>query len=157
MSFHINFFVVLIASILIAVLGQYSGGDCTVDAEPAQDCFQYIPPSCMNGTFTVDRLSYGSNCSNVSLFWGGPMYNLTVLFQSHLLDPYEVCISQVMCAKAFRTTNSGREVPVEWNPTSGEPVCFASPRGGRPTMKFRFDAGNRYHCYGTFINFFYKL
>ena len=157
MSFHTHLFGVLcIASISLAVLGQQSDSNCTADAEPAQGCFQYIPPSCTNGTFIVDRLSYGNNCSNVSLFWGGPMYNLTVIFKGQLLDPHELCISQVMCAKAFRTTSDGVEVPIAWNPSNEEPVCFAASRRGRTTMKFRFDAGNKFHCYGIFIHFFFK-
>ena len=157
MSFHINLFVVLIASISISVLGQLSNSDCMVDAEPVQGCFQYIPSSCTNGTFIVALLSHSNNCSNVSLFWGGPMYNLTVLFESQFLDPYELCMSQVMCAKAFRTTEDGSEIPITWNPSSGEPVCFGAPHSGRTIMKFRFDAGSKYHCYGTFINVSFKL
>ena len=157
MSFHINLFVVLIASISIAALDQLSNSDCMVDAEPVQDCFQYIPSSCTNGTFIVDLLSYSNNCSNVSLFWGGPMYNLTVLFERQFLDPYELCMSPVTCAKAFHTNEDGLEIPIKWNPSSGEPVCFAEPHSGRTTMRFRFDAGNKYHCYGTFINVSFKL
>ena len=157
MSFHINLFVLIIASISIAVLSQYISDDCMIDVEPTKDCLQYIPAACINGTFIVDRLYYGNNCSNASLFWGGPMYNMTVLFKSHLLNPYKLCMSPVGCANAFRTTDDGHEVPVEWNPSSGKPLCFAAPHGGRPTMKFRFDAGDQYLCYGTYIKFFYKL
>jgi hypothetical protein len=157
MSFDINLFVVLIASISIAVLSQHSDNDCKAGSEPAQGCFQYISSDCKNATFIADRLSYGNNCSNISLFWGGPVNNMTILFEIHSLDPYELCISRVGCAKAFRTTDDGLEVPVEWNPSNDDPVCFPVPHGGIPIMKFRFDAGDKWHCYGTFINFFYKL
>jgi hypothetical protein len=157
MSFYINLFVVIIVSISVAVFGQHSGNDCMAGGEPAEGCFQYISSDCKNATFIADRLSYGSNCSNISLFWGSPVNNMTILFESHLSNPYEFCISPIGCAKAFRTTDDGREIPVQWGASFEEPVCFAERHSGRPTMKFRFDAGSKWHCYGTFINFFYKL
>lgn len=63
----------------------------------------------------------------------------------------------VACTKAYRTLDEGREVSIEWDTFGREPVCFKTERSDRPTMKFRFDAGTQWHCYGTFINFFYNF
>ncbi|CAM2716232.1 unnamed protein product [Rotaria socialis] len=157
MRFDIKFCIVLFALVSVASLGQCIEEDCTASSEPAENCFQYIFSVCKNTKFIVDRLSYGNSCSNISLFWGGPMNNMTIFFDSHSLKSYELCISQVACTKAFYTTEDRHEIPIEWNPSNEEPVCFPTLNGNRPAMRFRFDAGDRWICYGTTINFFYKV
>ncbi len=122
-----------------------------------QDCFQTIYSTCNNATFVADRLAYGDHCSNVSLFWDAPLYNMTILFDSHFLKPYEICIQPVACVKAFYTDDDEHEVPIDWGRSSQKPVCFGTQRADRPIMKFRFDAGDYWHCYGTFIRFFYHM
>jgi hypothetical protein len=82
---------------------------------------------------------------------------MTILFQSHLMKPYSICIKPVGCSQAYRTEENGREVPIKWETFSTEPVCFKTERSDQPTMKFRFDAGDKWRCYGTFINFSYQV
>ncbi|CAF4891181.1 unnamed protein product [Rotaria sp. Silwood1] len=139
------------------VLCQPKNADCVAQGGPIKDCFQIISSNCDNATFVADRLAYTDRCSAISLFWDAPTYNMTILFQSYLTKPYELCIRRVACTQAFRTLEDGREVPVEWKASGNEPTCFKTERDDFPTMKFRFDAGKVWHCYGTFINFFYRF
>ena len=157
MSFKIYFISILLISISIVVRGQRKDDDCEAYARPIESCSQIISSDCNNATFIADRLAYSEECSSVSLFWDAPMYNMTVLFQSHLTKPYSVCIQPVGCVKSYRTLDDGREVQIEWTSFNREPVCFKTERSDRPIMKFRFDAGSVWHCYGTFINFSYRF
>lgn len=88
MSFGFNFLFAVIVTSLIVVLSQPDEKDCPADVQPVENCFQYIGSTCKNATLFVDRLSYGNNCSNISLFWGTPMYNMTIFFDTHVLGPY---------------------------------------------------------------------
>jgi hypothetical protein len=156
MSLKICFFVVLVASVSIAVLAR-TEGDCNAPAGSIYDCSQSIYSNCKNATFIADRLAFNKSCSSVSLFWDAPQYNMTILFKSGLSEPYELCIKPVGCTNTSRTLDDGRETSVEWNTFDQEPVCFKSQRSDSSTMKFRFDAGSRWHCYGTFIRFSYRF
>ncbi len=130
--------------------------DCMAVPEgPVDDCVQFIDTPCKNATFIFDRLKYIDDCPMFTIFWNAPYYNLTVLFESHLLKSYQLCVTPVGCTKSYRTIDNGQEVPIGWNSTSLDPVCFATSRTDRPTMKFRFDAQNQTRCMRTFINFNY--
>jgi hypothetical protein len=148
---------VLLISALTVVLGQRTDGDCVAYAGEITSCTQSISSACMNATFIANRLAYSEQCSPISLFWDAPTYNMTILFQSQFLKPYSLCIKPVGCTEAYRTLDDGREIKIEWDSFNREPVCFKTERSDRPTMKFRFDAGSRWHCYGTFINFSYRF
>jgi hypothetical protein len=82
---------------------------------------------------------------------------MTILFQSNLAKPYSICIEPVGCTQTYCTLDDGRGVHTEWDIFGEEPVCFKTKRSDRLIMKFRFDAGSRWHCYGTFINFSYRF
>ena len=138
------------------VFGQRTDGDCVAPAGPIDSCSQYIYSNCKNATFIADRLAYSDQCSPISLFWDAPVYNMTVIFQSHFTKPYDLCIRPTGCTQAFRTLDDGREVVVDWNTFNSEPVCFKNTRNDAPVMRFRFDAGSQWHCYGSFIRFFYR-
>jgi hypothetical protein len=157
MSFKSSFIAVLTISVLTVVLGQRNDGDCVAPAGSIENCSQSIYSNCKNATFIANRLAYSDQCSPISLFWDAPMYNMTILFRSNLTKSYSICIEPVRCTQACRTLDDGSEVPIEWHTFSTEPVCFKTERSDRPTMKFRFDAGNQWRCYGTFINFSYQL
>ena len=146
----------IVAAASNSVFGQRTDGDCVAPAGSIDDCSQFIYSNCKNATFVADRLAYGDQCSPISLFWDAPVYNMTVVFQSNFSKPYDLCIRPVGCTQAYRTVEDGSEVVVDWNTFNNEPVCFKSTRSDAPTMRFRFDAGDRWHCYGSFIRFFYR-
>ncbi|CAF3415514.1 unnamed protein product [Rotaria socialis] len=137
----------------LVVLAQ-RGESCKAMSSPIYDCSQTIYSDCKNATFVTDRSTFSKNCSQVSLFWDAPLYNMTLLFDSDLIGPYELCLERMMCTTAFLTKNDGSEVEIKWEKFN-EPVCFKSQQD-IPIMQFRFDAGERWHCYGSFINFFFR-
>lgn len=157
MSFKSLFIIVLLVSVLTIVLGQRNDGNCTASAGDIQECSQTIYSNCKNATFIANRMTYSDQCSEVSLFWDAPMYNMTILFQRNLTKSYSICIKPVGCSKAYRTLDDGHEVSIEWDSFNRQPVCFKTERNDRSTMKFRFDAGSQWRCYGTFINFSYRF
>lgn len=158
MKFGINLFIVLfIACASIVAQERHENSDCMADPGPVDECVQFIDVNCENATFITDRLTYIDDCPMFTIFWNAPYYNLTLLFASHLLKPYELCVTPVACTKAFRTTDDGEEVPIDWNPSSLDPICFGTKRTDRPTMKFRFDAQRQTRCMRTFINFHYEV
>jgi hypothetical protein len=148
---------VILLSALVVVSCQHRDDDCVAFAGSIESCTQSIGSDCKNATFTANHSAYSDQCVPVSLFWDAPLYNMTILFKSQFMKPYSICIEPVACTKAFRTLDDGREVNIEWGTFSREPVCFKTERSDRPTMKFRFDAGIQWRCYGTFIRFFYNL
>lgn len=151
------FKVLLVVYALIIVHGQSSNDDCMVDPGVIDECVQFITTNCTNATFITDWQSYKDACPMFTIFWDAPYYNLTLLLESHLLKPYELCVTPVCCAQAYRTTDDDQEVAVHWNTSSLEPICFGTKRSDRPTMKFRFDAQHQTRCRRTFINFQYKV
>jgi hypothetical protein len=152
MKFEIGLF-----TMLTVVCGAiHMKDDCMAVPGAVDECVQWINTPCENATFIMDRLKYMDDCPMFTIFWNTPYNNLTILFDSHLLKPYELCVTPVGCTKAFRTTDDGKEVPIDWNPSSLDPVCFGTKRVDRPTMKFRFDAQHQTHCMRTFINFNYQ-
>jgi hypothetical protein len=157
MSSKIFLIVVLLISVSIVVLGQRSDGDCAAGAGAITGCSQFIYSGCENATFIADRSAYSEECVPMSLFWDAPTYNMTILFQSDLKKSYSICLQPAMCTQAYRTLADGREVKIDWNTFNREPTCFETEGSDQPTMKFRFDAGSRWHCYGSFINFFYRV
>jgi len=158
MKFGISFFtLLLVVSASIAVQGQGDNDDCMAVPGPVDECVQFIDTNCENATFITDRLTYTDDCPMFTIFWNAPYYNLTILFESHFLKPYELCVTPVGCTKAFRTTDNGEEVSIGWDPSSLDPICFGTKRNDRPTMKFRFDAQHQTHCLRTFINFHYEV
>ncbi|CAF2235942.1 unnamed protein product [Rotaria magnacalcarata] len=148
--------VLLFAPMLIIVHGQQPNDDCKADAGPIGECVQWISTNCDNATFITDKLEYIDVCPMFTIFWDEPYYNLTILFESHLLKPYELCVTPVGCTKAFRMNDDGQEVAIDWDTTSLDPVCFGTKRADMPTMKFRFDAQHQTRCMRTFINFHYE-
>jgi hypothetical protein len=157
MPFKIFCVTVILLFFLAIVSCQHKDGDCIAFAGSIESCMQTIGSDCKNATFTANHSTYSDQCSSVSLFWDAPLYNMTILFKSQFMKPYSICIEPVGCTKAYRTLDDGREVSIEWETFSREPVCFKTERSDRPTMKFRFDAGIQWRCYGTFINFSYKF
>ena len=157
MFFKIFCIALVLLSTIFLVSSQHQKDDCVAPGGPIESCSQSIYSNCKNATFPANYSSYGDQCSTVSLFWDAPLYNMTILFQSHFLKPYSLCMKPVGCTKAYRTLDDAREVPIEWDSFKSEPVCFKTERSDRPIMKFRFDAGTQWHCYGTFIDFSYKF
>jgi hypothetical protein len=157
MSLNIFYTTAILLSVLVVVSCQDRDDNCTASAGSIESCQQTIGSACKNATFIANRSAYSDQCSPVEIFWDAPLYNMTILFESQFMKPYSFCIEPVSCAKAFRTLDDGREVNIEWQTFSREPVCFATERSDRPTMKFRFDAGTQWRCYGTFIRFFFKV
>ncbi len=147
-------FLIICAS--ISVQGEHDKDDCMADAGLIDECVQWMNTTCENATFITDRLKYTDDCPMLTIFWNAPYYNLTVLFESHLLKPYDLCVTPVGCTKAFHTTDEGQEIPINWNSSSLDPVCFGTKSSDRPTMKFRFDAQHQTRCMRTFINFHYE-
>ncbi|CAF0825730.1 unnamed protein product [Adineta ricciae] len=156
MKVEISFLAILFfGCTLIDVQSKQVNDDCMVDPGFIDECVQWINATCENATFVTDRLAYMDTCPMYTIFWNAPYYNLTILFDSHLLKPYELCVTPVRCTKAFRTNEEDQEISVDWDLTSLEPVCFGTKRMDRPTMKFRFDAQHQTRCRRTFINFHY--
>ena len=156
-SFKLYFIAVLFISTLTFIRGQHEDHDCKASAGSIENCLQSISSNCENATFIANRSAYSDQCSPMSLFWDAPLYNMTILFQSNLMKTYSICIEPVRCSQAYRTLNDGSEVSMKWNISSKEPDCFKNDYSDQPTMKFRFDAGTQWRCYGTFINFFYRF
>ena len=157
MSFNRFYTTAILLSVLVTVSCQGRGDNCTAYAGSIESCQQIISSDCKNATFIANRSAYTDQCSSVSIFWDAPLYNMTILFDSQYTKSYSFCIEPVSCAKAFRTLDNGTEVNIDWQSFTREPVCFSTERSDRPIMKFRFDAGTVWHCYGTFIRFFFKV
>jgi hypothetical protein len=154
MKIDIGLFTVFLwICICINIQGERSNGDCMVNAGSIDECVQWINTTCDNATFITDRSVYADDCPMFTIFWTAPYYNLTLLVESHLMKPYNLCVTPVGCTKAFRTTEDGQEVPIGWNSSSLDPVCFGTKRSDTPTMNFRFDAQHQTRCMRTFINF----
>ena len=147
----------LIICAFISVQGERNEDDCMADPGYVDECVQFINTTCENATFITDRLTYVDVCPMFTIFWTAPYYNLTILFESHLSKPYKLCVTPVGCTKAFHTIPDGQEIPIDWNPSSLDPVCFGTDSTNRPTMKFRFDAQHQSRCQRTFINFHYEV
>ncbi len=157
MKIGISLFTVFVAiCVFISVQGQRNNDDCMVDGF-VNNCIQYINATCENATLITNRLAYIDICPMLTILWDAPYYNLTILFESHLLKPYELCVTPVLCTKAFQTSEDGNEIPVDWNPQSFDPVCFGTNDTSRPTMRFRFDAQHQTSCLRTPITFYYKV
>lgn len=158
MSVKLLFIVALINCTLMIVSSQRSNGSCSAMESFIEDCSEIISSTCQNATFIADRQAYAEHCSEISIFWDAPMYNMTILFKNNLTQPYSICMSSVMCSKGYRTLDNGQEVPITWkNTSSTDPTCFKTEQHDQSIMKFRFDAGDKWRCYGTFINFSYRL
>jgi len=157
MLLKLLFITLVFNSILIVAFCQRQNDSCVASAGSIEDCLQIIASNCENATFIANRLAYSDHCSPVSLFWDAPMYNMTILFQNNVTKPYSICIPRVACTEAYRTLDSDQEVPIKWNTSSTDPVCFKTERHDQSIMKFRFDAGDQWRCYGTFIRFSYHF
>lgn len=161
MSSKISFLAFVMTFCLTGALSQRTNGSCIASTGPIENCSQFIYSDCQNATYIIDSQAFSDTCSPVSLFWDAPQYNMTIFFQSPISSTsYSLCLQPTMCVKTYRTTDDGHEVIVDWNTfnnNNNEPVCFPATSKTVSAMKFRFDAGERWHCYGTFIRYFYRF
>jgi hypothetical protein len=113
MKVEISLFTVFVLiCAFMSVQGQRKSDDCMADPGLVDDCVQFINTTCENATYITNRLDYIDVCPMFTIFWNEPYYNLTILFESHLLKPYDLCVTPVGCTKAFDTSDDGQEIPI---------------------------------------------
>ncbi|CAF0769956.1 unnamed protein product [Didymodactylos carnosus] len=88
------------------------------------------------------------------MFWDAPVNNLTITFQTNITTAHQFCLDGASCIDGvlWITDKAEENISLAW---SSEPRCFKR-KAGETMIKFKFMAGERWHCYGTMINYRYK-
>jgi hypothetical protein len=97
----------------INIQGEGRNGDCMADAGAIDECVQWLNTTCDNAMFITDRLVYTDDCPMFTIFWTAPYYNLTILFESHLTKPYDLCVTPVGCTKLIIRLKMDRNFPLD--------------------------------------------
>ncbi|CAF1225615.1 unnamed protein product [Didymodactylos carnosus] len=109
---------------------------------------------CKESTY-LSYMPVWNDCKPVELFWGSPVNNLTIIFQTNLTTAHQFCLSGGACIDdgiMLITDKAEEKVSLGWSPESR---CFKR-NAGENMIKFKFMAGEKWHCYGTTINYSYE-
>ncbi|CAF0836275.1 unnamed protein product [Didymodactylos carnosus] len=146
-------FIVLIS----VVYGSTTNDSCQAGWSKPIDCHITVGTACKDATFHLN-LPEMKDCEKPEIFWDAPTNNLTIVFEREMSGkPYNLCIEPVFCLKNawYHDEWTGRQIRISFLTGSDKPTCFRN-RKGTNTMKFTFDAGSEWQCYGTFIRYSYK-